>query len=69
MHDYDVITRRTVIRNIDRRDVVCSNVMIAGSGDSVQCGSSKVILKASSFSLDFEAEPEPFYQVQLSGRY
>eukprot|EP01031_Cornospumella_fuschlensis_P036624 gene36624-44427_t len=69
MHDYDVITRRTVIRNIDRRDVVCSNVMIAGSGDSVQCGSSKVILKATSFSLDFEAEPEPFYQVQLSGSW
>lgn len=68
MHNYDVITRRTVFRNIDRRDV-CSNVMIAGSGDNVQCGSSKVILKASSFSLDFEAEPEPFYQVQLSGRY
>lgn len=67
MHNYDVITRRTVFRNIDHRDV-CSSVLIAGSGENVHYGSSKVILKASSFSLDFEAEPEPFYQVQLSGR-
>jgi hypothetical protein len=68
MHHYDVITRRTVFRNTQRRGT-CANVMLAGTDGNYHCGSSKVILKASSVSLDFEAEPAPFHMVQLSGRY
>lgn len=67
MHDYDVITRRTVFRNNDNRSI-CSNVMVSNNGKNYQCGSSKVILKASSMTIDFEAEPLPFHLVKLSGR-
>eukprot|EP00981_Chlorochromonas_danica_P002005 scaffold413_cov176-Ochromonas_danica.AAC.1 len=68
MHNYDVILRRVVFRNVDKRDT-CSTVMLAGSKGEYQCGSSKVVLKATSFSLDFEAEADPFHLVQLSGSW
>jgi hypothetical protein len=68
MHNYDVITRRTVFRNVDKRKT-CSNVMLAKDNMDFQCGGgSKVLLKASSVSVDFEAEPHSFHMVQLSGR-
>lgn len=68
MHNYDAITRRTVFRNVDKRRK-CSSVMLSNDSHEFECGgSSKVILKASSVSLDFEAEPRSFHLVQLSGR-
>jgi hypothetical protein len=68
MHDYDCISRRAVFRNVERRDT-CTNVMLGGGHGEFQCGSSKVLLKASSFSLDLEAEPLPYHLVQLSGSW
>lgn len=68
MHNYDVITRRTVFRNSDKRDR-CSTVMMTSNSKEFECGSSKVILKASSATIDFEAESQPFHLVQLSGSW
>lgn len=69
MHNYNVITRRTVFRNMDRR-TTCSAVMMSSDGTEFECGSSsKVILKASSTTVDFEAEPQEFHCVQLSGSW
>ncbi len=67
MHNYDVITRRTVFRNIDQQ-ATCSTLMLNSNSKSYHCGSSKVIGKASSMTIDFEAEPHPFHLIQLSGR-
>jgi hypothetical protein len=69
MHGYDVITRRCVFRNIDRRER-CSVGRMSSSKEhkSAQCGSSKVLQKASSMTMDCEAQPQPFYLVQLAGR-
>lgn len=40
------------------------------NGTEFECGSSsKVILKASSTTVDFEAEPQEFHCVQLSGSW
>lgn len=67
MHNYDVITRRAVFRNVDKR---CMDP--AGNGkinkNNLE-GFSKVIQKASSLTVDFESASTPFYLVQLSGRY
>ena len=60
MHDYDAITRRAVFRNVDTRprahpptpaSVSANNGHSADGG----AGNSKVVQKASSLSLDFEA--------------
>lgn len=63
MHNYDVITRRAVFRNVDKR--LSDN----NGGSEVIEGFSKVIQKASSLTVDFESASTPFYLVQLSGRY
>jgi hypothetical protein len=68
MHNYDAVIRRTVFRNVDQHDK-CSRTIFSGDGINYQCGSSKVILKACSATVDFEAEPLPFYLTQLTGRY
>lgn len=69
MHHHDAITRRAVFRNIDKRKT-CSSIMLSNNNKKFECGSgSKVLLKASSLSIDFEAEPHPFHLLQLSGRY
>lgn len=67
MHDYDVITRRAVFRNVDQRSN-CSYNMMSSRTDDYACGASKVILKASSVTVDFESEATPFHLVQLAGR-
>lgn len=67
MHHFNVITRRTVFRNCDHRNV-CSTTMMGKGKRGYECGSSKVILKASSATVDFGPEPQPYHLVQLSGR-
>ena len=67
MHNYDVITRRTVFRNIDQQ-ATCSTLLLNSNSKSYHCGSSKVLGKVSSMTIDFEAEPHPFHLIQLSGR-
>jgi hypothetical protein len=67
MHNYDVITRRAVFHNVDQRSNCGENEMKT-SRDERFCGASKVILKASSATIDMEAEAEPFHLVQLAGR-
>lgn len=65
MHNYDCITRRTVFRNADTRE------QNFGNGDERgerQRGTSKVIQKASSITLDFESASSAFHMIQLSGR-
>lgn len=59
MHNYDVITRRAVFRNMhdSTKD---------GNLDSKE--RSKVIHKASSATLDFELSATAFYMTQMSGR-
>jgi hypothetical protein len=58
MHDYDVITRRAVFRN------VCDT----SNGRNGAAEHSKVIHKASSVTIDFEFNATAFHLVQLSGR-
>lgn len=67
MHDYDAIIRRAVFRNVDSRPRarVTGNNCENAEG---QQGNSKVVQKASSMSLDFEATSAPFHLVQLNGR-
>lgn len=67
MHDYDVITRRAVFRNADQRSN-CPPDHVNSRKEDYLCGASKVILKASSATIDFEAESSPFHLVQLAGR-
>jgi hypothetical protein len=62
MHNYDCITRRAVFRNMDKRP---HSVPESGTP---QIGSNKVIQKASSVTIDFEASFHQFHLVQLSGR-
>jgi hypothetical protein len=84
MHDYDTICRRTVFRNADKRKTVSQSGISTsssgagggGGGTAAQVGSaspgrgnSKVIQKASSFTMDFECTALPFHMVQLNGRY
>ena len=66
MHEYDVITRRAVFRNVDTRRCTGNDVNICDITSPV--GNSKVLQKASSVSLDFEATASPFHLVKLSGR-
>eukprot|EP01038_Epipyxis_sp_PR26KG_P016244 gene16244-22115_t len=92
MHDYDVITRRVVYRNVDHR-IGRINPIQSYKSDQSLFGStleestmpggmvtqqqehnsnqinSKVIHKASSFTVDFESPPLPFHMVQLSGSW
>ena len=97
MHDYDVITRRTVFRNVDTRPRNPFQSASACSGDPAMQhqqqqqygtdgvstsrnkssnasagaplrGNNKVVQKASSMSIDFEATSNPFHVVQLNGR-
>jgi len=68
MHDYDVITRRAVFRNNDKRPHDSDPFSASSSGYS-SLGSSKVIQKASSLTIDFEASSSPFHCVQLSGSW
>ena len=67
MHEYDAITRRAVFRNVDTRRCTGNDVNICDITSPV--GNSKVLQKASSMSLDFEATASPFHLVKLSGRY
>jgi hypothetical protein len=66
MHDYDVITKRAVFRNVDTRP--CSGNDANTCSINSPLGNSKVIQRASSATLDFEAAGEPFYLVHLAGR-
>lgn len=68
MHDYDAIIRRAVFRNVDSRPRarVTGNNCENAEG---QQGNSKVVQKASSMSLDFEATSAPFHLVQLNGSW
>ncbi len=66
MHEYDVITRRAVFRNVDTRRCTGNDVNTCDITSPV--GNSKVLQKASSVSLDFEATASPFHLVKLSGR-
>jgi hypothetical protein len=71
MHHYDCITRRAVFRNADqRRTELETTASPTGPDDrpSPIVGSSKVIQKASSMTIDFEADFQAFHVVQLSGR-
>jgi hypothetical protein len=68
MHNYDVITRRAVFRNADKRNVDEEGNGSSGNSGNME-GFSKVIQKASSLTVDFESASTPFYLVQLSGRY
>jgi len=76
MHDYDAITRRAVFRNVDTRPRTTHGNSYATSmnpspNDSTtigEKGNSKVVQKASSVSIDFEATAAPFHLIQLSGR-
>ncbi len=67
MHNYDVITRRAVFRNVDQRSNCAYNMMSTNTEDYA-CGANKVVMKASSATVDFEAEATPFYLVHLVGR-
>ncbi len=53
MHDYDVITRRAVFRNVDTRPCSCNDVNVCNVTSPL--GNSKVVQKASSATVDFEA--------------
>ncbi|KAJ1430462.1 hypothetical protein B484DRAFT_418779 [Ochromonadaceae sp. CCMP2298] len=59
MHEYDTILRRSAFRNSDTRP--------ARSGEGL--GNSKVVQKACSMSIDFEATANPFHLVKLSGSW
>lgn len=63
MHDYDVLTRRAVFRNADDRPVLSATHHVSKEfiGD-------KVLLKASSMTVDFDGTSSPFHLVELSGR-
>jgi alpha-galactosidase len=63
IHNYDAITRRVVFRNIDTRGSYGSNHQSCKYNEAT-----KVVQRASSFSMDFENTSSPFYLVQLSGR-
>lgn len=67
MHDYDVITRRVVFRNMDTR-LRRPGSSITGAASRAEIGNSKVIQKASSMTIDLEGECEAYYMTQLSGR-
>jgi hypothetical protein len=67
MHDYDVITKRAVFRNVDTRPCSCNDVNACNVTSPV--GNSKVVQKACSVTVDFEATVNPFFLVHLSGRY
>eukprot|EP01039_Chlorochromonas_danica_P002520 gene2520-2760_t len=60
MHDYDVITRRAVFRNMHDS---------TKDGRSNNKERSKVIQKASSATLDFELSATAFYMTQMSGSW
>lgn len=60
LHNYDVITRRTVLRNEDKR--------LRLDEDGKVAETTKVVEKASSFTIDYESTSTPFYLVQLSGK-
>jgi hypothetical protein len=63
MHNFDCVTRRAIFRNNDQRPT-------RGSDPSLDLrGTSKVIQKASSLTIDFESPILPFHMVQLSGRF
>jgi len=66
MHEYDVVTRRVVFRNVDSR--VCSGNDVNTCDVTSPVGNSKVVQKAASATLDFEATAAPFHLVHLSGR-
>ena len=66
MHDYDVITRRAVFRNVDTRLCSCNDVNVCNVTSPL--GNSKVVQKASSATVDFETTARAFHLVQLSGR-
>jgi len=81
MHNYDVITRRAVFRNVDKRPRDNTSSRYGGGMEQLSPGNneekggspslvgySKVIQKASSFTMDFESAVNPFHMVQLSGR-
>jgi alpha-galactosidase len=55
MHHFDALTRRAVFRNVDTRN----------NG----AGYSKVVQRAYSFTLDCEADVQPFHFVKLSGSW
>jgi alpha-galactosidase len=57
MHDYDVIARRAVFRNVDYR-----SFMAGGRAG-------KVVQRACSLTVDFESTPAPFHMLQLSGSW
>jgi hypothetical protein len=67
MHNYDAVTRRTVFRNVDTRPRVFTPNNPCGAAGNV--GNSKVVQKASSMTIDFEATSEPFHIVSMHGRY
>ena len=82
MHEFDVITRRATFRNADSRDhCISSQVGLSANDESPREKDpftkslresftySKVIQRASSFTIDFDRPSSPFYLVQLSGRY
>jgi hypothetical protein len=62
MHNYDCITRRTVVRNSDQRPTKDCGASPSGKGNS------KIIQKASSVTIDFEFAFKPFYMSHLTGR-
>lgn len=61
MHNYDCITRRAVFRNTDIRPTPSSGRVTPSAG------SSKVVQKACSATIDFECPADDFHLVQLSG--
>jgi hypothetical protein len=67
MHDYDVITKRAVFRNVDTRP--CSGNDVNACSVTSPLGNSKVVQKACSVTVDFEATVNPFFLVHLSGRH
>lgn len=67
-HEYDAITRRVIFRNEDTRNI-CSRVLVGNKDEEYVCGSSKVLTKACSSTIDFEAEATPFYLIHLSGSW
>lgn len=81
MHEFDVITRRATFRNADNRDHCGSQAGLPTEDDILREKDpltrslresftySKVIQRASSFTIDFDRPSSPFYLVHLSGRY
>ena len=60
MHEHDAVTRRVVFRNVDdspSKPSTCTR------------DRSKVVHKASSMTVDFEADILPFYLLQLGGSW